>query len=146
MITAKELMVGDFVYDTDTSTLLCISALHDLIATGTDAIKREYDVNYEDLIGLPLCDDILNIDTRWEDAFDPKCHNEPGMLIHENLGLFKFKDKYWLGLYYYDGVERLLELKYVHELQHVLVVFGSTMAADILNIDYVYTTTPIAFG
>ena len=146
MITAKELMVGDFVYDTDTSTLLCISALHDLIATGTDAIKREYDVDYEDLIGLPLCDDILNIDTRWEDVFDPKCHNEPGMLIHENLGLFKFKDKYWLGLYYYDGVERLLELKYVHELQHVLAVFGSTMAADILNIDYVYTTTPIAFG
>lgn len=139
MITNNKLMIGDYVKDSESGTLLGVYALHELCMTGIDALKQEKDVNYDDLEGLPLCDDILNIDTRWEDIFDPKCHTEPGMLIHENLGLFKFKDKYYLGLYYYDGIEKLMEIKYVHELQHILSVFNSQMAANILNIDYVYS-------
>lgn len=143
MIASNKLMIGDFVKSQETGAILSIFALHELTATGIDTMKAEQDISYDDIIGLPLCDDILNIDTKWEDIFDTKCHREPGMLIHENLGLFKVKNKYYLGLYYYDGVEKLQEIKYVHELQHILSVFNTTMAANILNVDYVYTMTPM---
>lgn len=139
MITNDKLMVGDFVKDSESNRVLSIFALHELCAAGTDNIKQEYDMDYDNIMGLPLCDAILEIDTRWEDIFDPKCHKEGGMLITDRIGLFKFKDKYWLGLYFYDGVEKIREIKYVHELQHILTAFDTSMAANILNADYVYT-------
>lgn len=63
MITNDKLMVGDFVKDSESNRVLSIFALHELCAAGTDNIKQEYDMDYDNIMGLPLCDAILEIDT-----------------------------------------------------------------------------------
>ena len=115
-LTNKDLMIGDFVRLKHTKKIVCVFEIdddRDVINNESDGYCSEKNIYIDDVEPIPITYEILEKnfakDDCWLNAF----------YINDHIHIYDTAEGFW-NIQYLE----LIEIRYVHELQHCLRLCG----------------------